>query len=482
MATSSGRSPAEGDRYALIVQGASGDRLVCGAPPRMAGSSCRGAPDAVQVRTGAPHGAGRAARRGRASGRPPRTCARRSRELAKDDEGGRPALRHVDRPRRRRRGRREVQSRRAGPHGRRVERDPQADSGRSVAFVDTTSSSFPYLAGLAAPGRVIVTATNSFAQRYHTVFADAFIQALEASAADADKNGRISLLEAFTYASRLVAQHYEQDGRLATENSPCSTTRATASAGWRRRPGADGVGRRPHVSGLRPSAEGRRSGSAAVAAATAGADRARSTNCAAGGRRMPPEEFDREFEKLIVELALVSRDVRRRTGEAERYLGLHQSTRCALGPPEEPDADDAGDEARRRAPRTPRRPWRRRTPCDRRRRRSCIRNHSPRKKTAGTSTTSKKNDRKTSTSTRECGNSTRYAPMTPAMAPLAPTSGRTESGLAQVCGERRRRRRPAGRRRETAPWPIRSSTLSPKIQRRAGCRRRAASRRAGTST
>ena len=29
---------------------------------------------------------------------------------------------------------------------------------------------------------------------------------------------------------------------------------------------------------------------------------------------MTPEEFDREFEKLIIELALVSRDVRRRTG------------------------------------------------------------------------------------------------------------------------------------------------------------------------
>ncbi len=47
-----------------------------------------------------------------------------------------------------------------------------------LVFIDTTSASFPYLAGLAAPGRVVITATNSYAQRYHTVFADAFAQAL----------------------------------------------------------------------------------------------------------------------------------------------------------------------------------------------------------------------------------------------------------------------------------------------------------------
>jgi hypothetical protein len=86
-----------------------------------------------------------------------------------------------------------------------------------LVFVDTTSASFPYLAGLSAPGRVVITATNSYAQRFHTVFADAFAQALGADAADEDKNGRISLLEAVTYASRLVKAHYDQGGIMATE-------------------------------------------------------------------------------------------------------------------------------------------------------------------------------------------------------------------------------------------------------------------------
>lgn len=35
-----------------------------------------------------------------------------------------------------------------------------------IVFVDTTSASFPFLAGLAAPGRIVVTATSASAQRF----------------------------------------------------------------------------------------------------------------------------------------------------------------------------------------------------------------------------------------------------------------------------------------------------------------------------
>ena len=73
-----------------------------------------------------------------------------------------------------------------------------------VIVIDTTSSSFPYLAGLAAQGRVVVTATNSAAQRFATVFPEGFIKALQSPEADLDKNGRVSVLEAFNFASRFV--------------------------------------------------------------------------------------------------------------------------------------------------------------------------------------------------------------------------------------------------------------------------------------
>ena len=37
--------------------------------------------------------------------------------------------------------------------------------------------------------------------------------------ADTDKDGRVSLLEAYTYAQAEVKRFYEVDGRLATEHS-----------------------------------------------------------------------------------------------------------------------------------------------------------------------------------------------------------------------------------------------------------------------
>src|SRR6187431_1849786 len=86
-----------------------------------------------------------------------------------------------------------------------------------IAVVNTASASFPFIAALAGPGRVIITATNTTSQRYHTVFPEGFVEALSSDAADVDKNSRISLLEAFTYATRLVAQHYERAGTMATE-------------------------------------------------------------------------------------------------------------------------------------------------------------------------------------------------------------------------------------------------------------------------
>jgi len=179
-----------------------------------------------------------------------------------------------------------------------------------IAFVDSTSSSFPFLAALAGPNRVVITATNSYAQRFHTVFPDAFIQALTSSESDADKNGRISILEAFMQASRLVDLHYEQDKHMATEHALLDDSgdgkgRDAANAG------SDGaIGALTYLD---------------VVAAPTSADpeiqklllrqQALTEQIDDLRRRrasMSADDFDREFEKLIVDLALVSRDVRRK--------------------------------------------------------------------------------------------------------------------------------------------------------------------------
>ena len=86
-----------------------------------------------------------------------------------------------------------------------------------VIFIDTTAVSFPFLRRLAGPGRVVVTATDSSAQAFETGFGEFFVRAFEDPSADADKNGRVSLFEAFMYASAATRAWYEQRGQLPTE-------------------------------------------------------------------------------------------------------------------------------------------------------------------------------------------------------------------------------------------------------------------------
>lgn len=88
-----------------------------------------------------------------------------------------------------------------------------------VVFVNTASVSFPFAAGLTGDRRIIITSTAQPAQRYATIFAGSFAQALTAPQADLDKNGRTSIWEAFTYASRLQKEYFEQKGLLSTERA-----------------------------------------------------------------------------------------------------------------------------------------------------------------------------------------------------------------------------------------------------------------------
>jgi len=91
--------------------------------------------------------------------------------------------------------------------------------GRTVVLVNTSSASGDFLAALSGPGRVIITATKSAMQRNETTFAGHFSRALTSDAADGDKDGRISLLEAFTWAKGEVARGYERRNLLATEQA-----------------------------------------------------------------------------------------------------------------------------------------------------------------------------------------------------------------------------------------------------------------------
>jgi hypothetical protein len=88
-----------------------------------------------------------------------------------------------------------------------------------VAFVDTTSSSGAFLPAVGAPGRVVITATKTGGERNETQFPEFFVAAYSDPGADRDRNGHVSIAEAFEYAKAKVAQTVQQKGLLSTEHA-----------------------------------------------------------------------------------------------------------------------------------------------------------------------------------------------------------------------------------------------------------------------
>ncbi|MBT5876782.1 MAG: hypothetical protein HOH43_25375 [Candidatus Latescibacteria bacterium] len=87
-----------------------------------------------------------------------------------------------------------------------------------IVVVNGSSSSGPFIDALSGQDRVIITATKSGGERIATVFPEHFLAALSVENSDLDKDGFVSLLEAFTYSRLKTEEWYEDQGRLATEH------------------------------------------------------------------------------------------------------------------------------------------------------------------------------------------------------------------------------------------------------------------------
>ncbi len=90
---------------------------------------------------------------------------------------------------------------------------------RPIVFANLTSASGELVRELSAPGRVIIAATRSGVERNASVFARFFAAAFVGDAADIDHDGRLSILEAFSYARDEVERVYEREQRLQTEHA-----------------------------------------------------------------------------------------------------------------------------------------------------------------------------------------------------------------------------------------------------------------------
>jgi flagellin-like hook-associated protein FlgL len=180
---------------------------------------------------------------------------------------------------------------------------------RRVVVFNMASASGEFIKPLSGKGRVVVTATRSGQEQNATRFPEHFIAALGSREADADQNGRVSVLEAFDYAARMTAEQYKRAGRLATEHALIDDS-------------GDGVGH--------PSAEG---GDGAVARnvyldslsteqAAAGAETNRLLRererleveveqLKARKSQLAEAAYEAELERLFVSLAKVNRSIKR---------------------------------------------------------------------------------------------------------------------------------------------------------------------------
>jgi hypothetical protein len=180
-----------------------------------------------------------------------------------------------------------------------------------LIVVNSAPASSPFVERLSGPRRVVVSATDSVVQRFDTVFPEYFIAAFGEESSDIDKNGRTSIWEAFAWAAGAVRRHYQQRGQLATERPLLDDN-------------GDGVGREASSQG----ADGSFASRTYLDAPAAGAPPTDEVLVELLQRRaslvaeveelqvkkafMSPGEYAREFERIMVALARVGRDIRTR--------------------------------------------------------------------------------------------------------------------------------------------------------------------------
>jgi hypothetical protein len=184
---------------------------------------------------------------------------------------------------------------------------------QTVVFVNTASGSGAFLAPLAAPNRVVIAATRAEGERNQTRFGEFFVRALSSAEADRDKDGRVSLLEAFAWARQRTVAAYEQEGQILTEHAVLDD---------------DGDGKGSDAPGDAASADGSLARTVFLAAGEASgpppdADPAlralyderraledRVARLKASRDRMAVAQYQEELEHLLLDLARKTREIR----------------------------------------------------------------------------------------------------------------------------------------------------------------------------
>jgi hypothetical protein len=170
--------------------------------------------------------------------------------------------------------------------------------------VNMTSASGASLPFLVRKSRIVITATKSGTEKNATVFPRYWLDALQDPAADTDKNGTVSALEAFRYAEHKTAAYFDSEKLLASEHALFSDTGTKDAV---RDPSArNGEGlraaqftlKRPNTETAQNLAPAKQKLLARKQEIEAKIDRLKYEKAA-----MPPDEYKQQLTAMLLELA-----------------------------------------------------------------------------------------------------------------------------------------------------------------------------------
>jgi len=159
--------------------------------------------------------------------------------------------------------------------------------------------------------RVVIAATRNGSENFSTLFGGYFVDALTGDEADADKNRRVTMLEAFQFAKAAVQRAYDKEGLLSTEHAVLDDNGDKAGSVDPSTSGSDGK-----VAALLAI------GSAADAASLPTDPKLRALvleqrdmehrveSLRLLKESMDPAKYQSELEKLVTDLALKTREIR----------------------------------------------------------------------------------------------------------------------------------------------------------------------------
>jgi hypothetical protein len=162
---------------------------------------------------------------------------------------------------------------------------------QTVVFVNASSASGDFVEQLRQPGRIVVTATKTAMERNESVFAAQFSRALSTEEADSDKDGRISVLEAFEFTKKEVARFYETEKKLQTEHALLSDSILAKTVAF----GSQATSADPKVAALVAERRALEDSLAALRARKA---------------QMDPAAYEKELERLLLEIAEKTQAIR----------------------------------------------------------------------------------------------------------------------------------------------------------------------------